>query len=74
MLSFITEKSNTTIMKNTKDNISKRIYSQPVIELILLDNEISLALESIPPYGPDESKNNLSPEHFNTDPYATNRA
>lgn len=61
-------------MKSTYDNISKRIYSQPTVERILLDNEISLALESNPPFGPNESKNNLSPEYFNSDPFVPNRA
>ena len=59
-------------MKNTKENISKRIYFQPTFERVLLDNEISLVLESSPPFGPDESKNNIMPEYFNNDPYATN--
>jgi hypothetical protein len=31
-------------------------YIAPTIELVKLDNEISLALESIPPYGPEEGK------------------
>jgi len=30
-------------------------YISPVIELIVLDNEISLALESAPPLGPGET-------------------
>lgn len=29
-------------------------YVRPEIEIIVLDNEISLALESNPPFGPDE--------------------
>lgn len=60
-------------MKNTKENSSKRIYCKPTFERILLDNEIALALESSPPFGPNESKNNVTPEYFNTDPFATNR-
>lgn len=60
-------------MKNTKENASKRIYIQPTFERILLDNEIALALESSPPFGPDESNNNVTPEYFYSDPYATNR-
>lgn len=39
-------------------------YIAPRIEWIPLDNEISLALESAPPEGPDESRTNM-PEHFN---------
>jgi len=70
---FKTEKQIITIMKNTKENTSKRIYCRPRLERILLDNEIALVLESNPPFGPNESTNNLKPEYFNTDPYATNR-
>ena len=33
---------------------NKKSYISPQIELIELDNEISLALESTPPAGPDE--------------------
>lgn len=37
-------------------NTEKRIYSSPDVEKIMLDNEISLALESLsPPAGPLES-------------------
>lgn len=35
--------------------IEKREYSVPEIEKIVLDNEISLQLESTPPEGPNES-------------------
>jgi hypothetical protein len=41
-------------------------YISPVIELIVLDNEISLALASSPPEGPSET--HLSPEYFNKKP------
>jgi hypothetical protein len=34
--------------------MSKRKYIKPVIALIRLDNQISLALESLPPAGPEE--------------------
>jgi hypothetical protein len=37
--------------------IDKRVYSQPKISCVILDNEISLALESAPPAGPDETMN-----------------
>jgi hypothetical protein len=33
----------------------KRIYFKPEIVLIQLDNQISLALQSLPPIGPDEA-------------------
>lgn len=35
--------------------MEKKKYTDPCIEIIFLDNEISLALESEPPFGPDES-------------------
>lgn len=50
---------------------SKKIYIAPRIELIPLDNEISLALESTPPTGPSEGCLKL-PEHFNSDPFRSN--
>jgi len=39
--------------------MEKKIYTAPAIEIIHLDNEISLALESAPPAGPSETLNNL---------------
>ena len=48
-------------MRTSNDNILKKLYFQPKIELVKLDNEISLALESIPPGGPGEVNNNLAP-------------
>jgi hypothetical protein len=42
-------------------------YIAPILEIIELDNEISLALESNPPFGPDES--NLQSELQSVDPY-----
>jgi len=38
---------------------TKKKYIAPLIECIPLDNEISLALESSPPIGPDESLNSI---------------
>jgi len=35
--------------------MEKKIYTTPVIEKVNLDNEISLALESLPTKGPGES-------------------
>jgi len=53
---------------NTQIEISKRAsYIQPVVKKIVLDNEISLALESSPPFGPGESSNKV-PEYFNNNP------
>ena len=43
--------------RNTKQNImeTKKKYIKPRIELIPLDKDISLALESNPPAGPGET-------------------
>jgi len=49
----------------------KRKYSVPQIEQIKLDNEISLALESLPPVVPGESLSK-APDYFNNDPFKTN--
>jgi len=42
-------------------------YIAPEVSMIMLDREISLALQSAPPAGPDEAFNNQSPEFFNQD-------
>jgi hypothetical protein len=38
---------------------TKKKYIMPRIEIIFLDNEISLALESAPPVGPSETLNTV---------------
>ena len=38
---------------------TKKKYIKPRIEIIFLDNEISLALESAPPVGPTETFNSV---------------
>jgi len=48
---------------------TKKKYTAPRIEWIPLDNEISLALESAPPFGPDETNNAKSPGFFDENPY-----
>ena len=48
----------------------KKAYKAPQVELIELDYEISLALESAPPEGPEEGAF-LKPEKFNHEPYQT---
>ena len=54
------------------DNIQeKRVYLKPRIDYVLLDNEISLILESAPPVGPDESYNKM-PEFMRVDPLKSN--
>jgi len=50
---------------------TKKSYTYPRIELIVLDNQISLALESEPPPGPGEY-GSLMPEHFNNYPFSEN--
>ena len=47
---------------------TKKKYTAPVIEIILLDNEISLALESTPPDGPGEGIVQLT-DSLNRDPF-----
>jgi hypothetical protein len=44
--------------------MKRRKYTAPKIEVIDLDKEISLALESTPPFGPEESRLQ-APEYFN---------
>ena len=46
----------------------KKEYAAPKIISIKLDNEISLAMESDAPAGPNEGQNK-TPEYFNNDPY-----
>ena len=38
---------------------TKKKYIAPQVELITIDNEISLALESSPPVGPSETLNSI---------------
>ncbi len=51
--------------------MEKKQYNTPQLELIELDNEISLALESAPPEGPNEFTS-LAPKHINCDPFKMN--
>ena len=53
--------------------MEKRKYNAPQIELIKLDNEIALALESTPSPGPGEGYNK-TPEYLNNDPFKLNNA
>jgi hypothetical protein len=57
-------------MKTPLENKIKKTYRKPQIDQIKLDNEISLALESEPPVGPNESLSN-APEYFNNNPFKT---
>lgn len=47
----------------------KKIYSSPVIEKIVLDNQISLILESNPPFGPSEAARITVPNSLVTNPF-----
>jgi len=58
-------------MKTQIENNQKHSYSAPLIEQIQLDNEISLALESTPPFFPGESLSK-APDYFNNDPFKNN--
>lgn len=49
-----------------KNIVEKRIYSIPEIVCVELDNAISLALESNPPLGPEETYNSVQ-SPFNDD-------
>jgi len=53
--------------------MEKKKYIKPRIELIFLDNEISLALESSPPSGPNEI-GLVTPKHLIQDPFNSNLA
>jgi hypothetical protein len=54
-------------MKTSEKSIEKRMYNNPKIVCVKLDNDISLALESSPPDGPGEGAS-LAPEYMNIDP------
>jgi len=48
--------------------MEKNKYIKPRIEWIPLDNEISLALESSPPSGPNETNNTKELEFLDANP------
>lgn len=56
--------------KNTQQLQIRRDYSKPEITNIKLDNEISLALESIPPI-PGNENISLTTDYFNNNPLKT---
>ncbi len=56
-------------MNFLEENTIKKQYKSPQIELIVLDNEISLALESEPPTY--ESDNRFKSESFAPEPFKT---
>jgi len=55
------------------DSGAKRKYINPRIELIFLDNEISLALESTPPIGIGDEQAFNAAQQFNSEPFYTER-
>lgn len=54
-------------MNPRSKDVLKKCYFQPTIELIKVDNEIALALESLPPTF--ESKNENTTDFFNSNPF-----
>lgn len=58
-------------MNTTNIITNKRSYFPPIVEKIVLDNEISLALESSPPVGPNEVAY-LSPDYLGNNPFKSN--
>lgn len=57
---------------NSNNKITeKRSYFPPIIAEIILDNEISLALESFPPDGPNEGAY-FSPDFLENNPFKSN--
>ena len=61
-------------MNITNIDSNKRAYTVPAVDIIKLDNEISLALESNPPDtapGEGGGTQNRMPDGFNNNPYNT---
>ena len=56
---------------NIINNENKRKYITPEVAIIKLDNEISLALESEPPVGPDEG---YAPAYMKQNPFKDQNA
>lgn len=50
------------------DHNIERHYCSPTIDCIVIDNEISLTLDSAPPIGPLEGMNK-TPEAFHNNPF-----
>lgn len=51
--------------------MKRKLYISPDVKIVVLDNEISLALQSTPPTGPDESYNNFSLSTLTKSPFPT---
>ena len=68
--------SNNNIFQNNPTRFPEKMrgkYFTPTISRIILDNEISLQLESDPPVLPNEGRV-IAPEYFNSDPFKSNLA
>lgn len=59
-------------IKNTNLADKKQTYSPPEIMYVMLDNEISLILESAVHDPSEPGASLIVPEHFNNDPYKIN--
>jgi len=60
-------------MKSTSNiNGVKKVYVQPEIEHVVMDNEISLQLASTPPLDPES--NLMNPSFINQDPFKSSMA
>lgn len=61
----------TKLKSSNMNTTDKQKYNIPQIERIVLDNEISLQLESNPPLGPEEIAI-ITPEYMNNNPISSN--
>jgi hypothetical protein len=59
-------------MKTKQKNTPKKQYLHPTIDIIEIDNEISLALESEPADGPNENLGELRKNSSSDNPFKTN--
>lgn len=59
-------------MKTVNNYTNKHSYTAPTVEIVLLDNEISLALASAPPVSGHEAV--LTPVFTNIDPFKDSQA
>lgn len=64
MVTIKHEQIETNMQINTNIMETKEKYTTPLIEIIQLDCEISLALTSAPPEGPDESDDDFFTSNF----------
>lgn len=51
----------------------KAQYCTPLIECIIIDSEVTLALESTPPMGPNETLVLNNPVNFTQNPFLDNK-